>query len=69
MNTVTYFSDKTTLAQFVEDLLTNSKLSWRSITITSQVKSGEFSVSIVTDMSSEDIDVNIQTYFLERTSI
>lgn len=65
-NTLTYYSDKVMLAQFVNDLLENSNLDWQSITVTKQVKSGEFSVSIVTDMSSEDTDESIQDYFARR---
>lgn len=66
---ITYYSDKETLAQFVSDLLTNSNLDWRSITIMSPDKYADYCVSIATDMSLEDIDKSIQNYYVQHLPI
>lgn len=69
-NTTVYCIDREELAQFVEELLLLSEIDFASITITGPEKSGEYSVSIVTDTSSADIVENVvqNSYFL-RTNI
>jgi len=62
-NTKTYWCDKEMLAPFVSDLLENSAIRWQSITVTAPERSEEFSVSIATNMSLEDIEKNIQDYY------
>jgi hypothetical protein len=42
------------VVQFVKELLANSKLDWRSITITRPAPYADYSASIVTDTSSAD---------------
>ncbi len=62
-NTKIYYCDKEMLAPFVNDLLENSRISWQSITITTQEKSEDYCVSIVTNMSLDVIEKNIQYYY------
>lgn len=54
-NILTYSVDREIAAQFAEDLLTASRLNWRSITITAEPeKSGASFVRFVIDTLLED---------------
>ena len=55
-------------AQFVADMLTDSRLDSALITIMIQAKSGDCYVSIVTDTSLEDIVAEKALNYLEQPS-
>ncbi len=64
-----YTGPKKVVVQFVKELLRISNIDSLSITITKREKSADFSVSIATDTSSEDIVKTLaQTYSRLRTS-
>lgn len=52
---MTYYGNKKVVAQFVGDLLMDSRLTLASITVITQGSSEDCSVRIVTDTSLEDI--------------
>ena len=60
---MTYTGNKKVVVQFVKELLRVSNIDYLSITITRREKSGDCSVSIVTDTLSEDTVENMaRTY-------
>lgn len=66
---MTYTGSKKVAVQFVKDLLRTLNTDFLSITITKLGKSADYSVSIVTDTSSEDTVAKLaQTYSKLRTS-
>lgn len=66
---MTYTGPKKVAVQFVKELLRTLNTDSLSITITKLGKSADYSVSIVTDTSSEDtVEKLAQTYLKLRTS-
>jgi hypothetical protein len=66
---ISYIGNRKDAAQFAADILQNSRLSLRSITITRRRKSGDYCVSIVTDTSSEDTVEKWVLHYCEQQRI
>lgn len=55
---INFYGNKTSAAAFANELAKSSDIDWQSITITRRGRSGEYSVSIAIDTSS---DVTVRT--------